>query len=93
MLLASGQPHMLWGEAAHHAVWIKNCTPTKALDGDTTPYDATYGKKPDLCGVCKWGSHCWVRNKLVAKLGGQVSEDVWVGVDKKSNGTQIYWPG
>ena len=53
MLYVSGQPHMLWGKATHHAVWLKNCTPTKALEGDTTLYDAAYGKKPDLCMVCE----------------------------------------
>ena len=93
MLHPSGQPHMLWGEAAHHVVWLKNHTPTKVLDGDTTPYESAYGKKPDLCGVCEWGSCCWVQNELVAKSGGQVSEGVWVGVDEKSKGAWIYWLG
>ena len=91
MLHASSQPHMLWGEATHHTVWLKNCTPMKALDGDTTPYEAAYWKKSDLHGVCEWGSRCWVQNELAAKLGSWVSEGVWVAVDEKSKGTQIYW--
>ena len=60
MLHVSGQLHMLWGEAMHHAVWLTNYPPMKALDGDATPYEATYVKKPNLHRVHEWGSHCWV---------------------------------
>ena len=42
---------MLWGEAVHHAVWLKNQTPMKALKHDKTPYKAAHGKKPDLQGL------------------------------------------
>lgn len=93
MLHASGQPRMLWGEAAHHAVWLKNRTPTKALNSGATPYEAAYGKKPDLRGVREWGSRCWVRNESSAKLGGRVAEGVWVGIDDKSKGSRVFWPG
>ena len=91
MLHASGQPRFLWGEAAHHAVWLKNCTPTKALDGKT-PFEVATGKKPDLSGLREWGCRVWVRNQESAKLGGRVAEGVWVGFDTKSNGSRIYWP-
>ena len=64
MLHASAQPHMLWSEAAHHAVWLKNHT----LAGNT--YKAAYRSKPDLQGLQEWGSCCWVRNESVVKLGG-----------------------
>ena len=59
MLHASGQPKFLWGEAAHHVVWLKNCTPTKALGG-LTPFKVAYSRKPDLRGLCEWGSCVWV---------------------------------
>ena len=55
MLHASGQPKFLWGKAVHHAVWLKNCTPTKALGG-LIPFKVAYGRKPDLCGLHEWGS-------------------------------------
>ena len=29
LLHASGLPKYLWGEAAHHVIWLKNQTPTK----------------------------------------------------------------
>ena len=31
----SGLPKSLWGEALRHAVWLKNRTGTRALDGKT----------------------------------------------------------
>ena len=85
MLHASGQPKFLWGEAARHAVWLKNRTPTKALDG-MTPFEALTGDKPNLRGLREWGSRVWVRNEKKAKLGGRVDEGVWVGIDDKSKG-------
>jgi Reverse transcriptase (RNA-dependent DNA polymerase)/gag-polypeptide of LTR copia-type/Integrase core domain/GAG-pre-integrase domain/Zinc knuckle len=91
MLHASGQPKFLWGEAARHAVWLKNRTSTKALDG-MTPFEALTGDKPSLRGLREWGSRVWVRNEKKAKLGGRVDEGVWVGIDEKSKGFRVYWP-
>jgi len=86
MLHASGQPKFLWGEAARHAVWLKNRTSTKALDGMTL-FEALMGDKPNLRGVQEWGCRVWVRNEKSAKLGGHVEEGVWVGFDDKSKGS------
>jgi hypothetical protein len=69
MLHDSGLPRSLWGEAARHAVWLKNRTPTKALDG-ATPLEAATGKVPDLGRVRPWGSRVWVRTEGGDKLGG-----------------------
>jgi len=69
MLHDSGLPRSLWGEAVCHAVWLKNRTPTKALDG-RTPLEVATGKKPDLTNVCAWGSHILVRVEGGSKLEG-----------------------
>ncbi|KAJ3002694.1 hypothetical protein NUW54_g5708 [Trametes sanguinea] len=42
MLITSGMPRYLWGEAVMHATWLKNRTSTKALGG-RTPYEAVTG--------------------------------------------------
>ena len=47
MLHASQLPKFLWGEAVKHAVWLKNRTSTRVLDGKT-PYEIFYGTKPNL---------------------------------------------
>jgi transposase InsO family protein len=90
MLHDSGLPRALWGEAVRHAVWLKNRTPTKALDGGT-PFEAATGKKPDLSRARVWGSRVWVRVEASTKLGGRVEEGRWVGIDDGSeNGCRVY---
>jgi transposase InsO family protein len=92
MLHESGLPRALWGEAVRHAVWLKNRTPTKALDGGT-PLEAATGMKPDLSRVRVWGSRVLVRIEGGSKLGGRVVEGRWMGIDEAStNGCRVYWP-
>ena len=92
MLHESGLPCALWGEAVRHAVWLKNQTPTKALEG-RTPLEAATGQKPDLSRARVWGSHVWVHVEGGTKLGGHVVEGCWVGIDDNSpNGCRVYWP-
>ena len=91
LLHASGLPKSLWGEAARHVVWLLNRTSTKAVEGNT-PYEAAFGKKPDLSKVREWGEKVWVRVEKGSKLGGRVKEGRWMGVDDTSKGVRIYWP-
>ena len=90
LLSASGLPASLWGEALKHTVWIRNQSPTKALDG-MTPYEALYGKKPSLKGAREWGSLCWVTKKT-SKVHERAEEGWWIGFDDLSKGHRIYWP-
>jgi len=60
-------PKTLWAEAVLHAVWLKNCTSTKAL-GAVTPYEKLYKEKPNLGKVPKWGQSVWVHNPSRSKL-------------------------
>jgi len=91
LLHASGLPKSLWGEAAHHVVWLLNRTPTKAVKGKT-PFEAAFGKKPNLSGVWEWGDKVWVRVEAGNKLGGRVREGRWMEIDEKSKGVRVYWP-
>lgn len=91
LLHSSGLPKTLWGEAARHIVWLMNRTPTKAVAG-MTPYEAAFGKKPDLSNVREWGEKVWVRIEGGTKLGGRVREGRWLGIDERSNGCRVYWP-
>ena len=91
LLHASGLPKFLWGEAARHVVWLMNRTSTKAVDGKT-PFEAAFGKKPDLKDVREWGETVWVRIEGGTKLGGRVREGRWIGIDEQSKGVRIYWP-
>ena len=91
LLHASGLPKNLWGEAARHVVWLLNRTTTKAVEG-MTPYEAAFGKKPNLKGVREWGEKVYVRVEKGNKLGGRVREGRWLGMDEESKGARVYWP-
>jgi hypothetical protein len=91
LLHASGLPRTMWGEAARHVVWLMNRTRTTAVEG-MTPYEAAFGKKPDLSDVREWGEKVWVRLEKGDKLGGRVKEGRWMGVSDESKGVRVYWP-
>ena len=81
----------MWGEAAHHVVWLMNRTWTKVVIG-TMPDEAAFGKKPDISEVCEWGDKVWVRIEGGDKLGGRVVEGRWIGILDESKGVHVYWP-
>ena len=63
----------------------------KAVSGKT-PYEAAFGKKPDLSDVREWGDKVWVWIEGGDKLGGRVREGRWMGVSDESKGVRVYWP-
>jgi hypothetical protein len=87
LLHASGLPKFLWAEAARHVVWLLNRTSTKAVKGKT-PFEAAFGKKPDMSGIREWGDRVWVRVEAGNKLGGRVREGRWMGIDEQSKGVR-----
>ncbi len=91
MLINSGLPRFLWGEALMHAVWLKNRMSSKALDG-CTPLKATTGVKPDFSGVPEWGACTWVHSTADEKVGEHAKAGRWVGFDAQSKGHHVYWP-
>ena len=54
MLHASQLLKFLWGKAVKYAVYLKNRTSTKALDGKT-PFEVYFGKKLNIAGLHKFG--------------------------------------
>jgi len=51
----TGLPTSLWGEALRHTTWLKNRLATHSLNGKT-PFEALYGRPPNLSALCTWGS-------------------------------------
>ena len=47
MLADSKLPHRFWAEALATSVYLRNCSPTKAVE-EMTPYEAWSGTKPDV---------------------------------------------
>src|ERR1700678_902798 len=56
-----------------------------------TPYEAAFGKKPNLSGLREWGEKTYMRIEGGTKLGGRVRERCWLGIDEQSKGVRIYW--
>jgi len=57
MLHNAGLPKKLWAEAFSTATYLRNRTPTRALDG-LTPFELLYGMKPDLADLRAFGAPC-----------------------------------
>ena len=57
-----------------------------------TPFEVAFGIKPELKGVHEWGEKVYIRVEGGTKLGEQVREGRWLGLDDKLKGAQIYWP-
>jgi hypothetical protein len=83
MLFDSSLASFLWAEAMHHTIWIKNRTPTKALDG-MTPFEAMFGDKPNFADVFPFGTHCWVKVLNASKIELQARLGYFVGYDDES---------
>jgi hypothetical protein len=88
----SGLPKSLWGDALRHAVWLKNRTATRALDGKT-PFEALYGRPPDLSDLRVWGCQVWVHNPDGSKLDVRARGARWLGFDVDARAYRVYWPG
>lgn len=81
MLETSGLPKNMWGEAVYTAVYLLNRSPSVAVDGDITPYEAWNGRKPDVSKLRVFGSECFVHvpKPLRKKLDVKSQKVVFVG--------------
>lgn len=64
MLFESKAPKFLWSEALAYACYLKNRVPSQ-VHGKfwPTPFEAFWGKKPDISTLQVWGSKCYVLNQ------------------------------
>ena len=62
MLFAAKLPPRLWEFSISHAVYVRNRSPTHALSGKT-PYEAWFGKKPDVSHFREFGCDVWVKDE------------------------------
>jgi hypothetical protein len=91
LLHSTGLPKMLWVEALHFIVWVKNQTLTQVL-GNITPFEKLTGNKPNISGVPEWGQPLWVHTAGNSKLGVRAATAHWVGYDGDStHAYRIYW--
>lgn len=82
-----------WAEAANTAVYLKNRSPTAALK-NMTPYEAWYGKKPDVSHIRVFGSPVMVHipKEKRLKWDKKSEEHILVGFSENVKGYRIYNP-
>jgi hypothetical protein len=81
MLISTGLPKMLWGEAVLAATYVYNRTPHSSLEGYITPYEARYKQKPDISNIRVWGSISYKKepNELLRKLDNRANPYILIG--------------
>jgi hypothetical protein len=91
LLHSARLPKMLWAEALHFIVWVKNRTLTRVL-GNVMPFEKLTGNKPNISGVPEWGQHMWVHTAANSKLDACAATAHWVGYNRDStHAHRIYW--
>lgn len=71
LLRTSTIPESLWPEAIEHAVWLKNRSPSRALQKKEakTPWDAMYKNQPSFARERIWGSRTYVSHPPEKRQG------------------------
>ena len=93
MLHDAGLPKSLWAEAFRTATYVRNRTPTKALDG-RTPYEMLYKVTPDLAELRAFGAPCAIvsPSEKLRKLDDRASMCVFVGYKYGGGGYRVWDP-
>ena len=55
MIAHAELPDRYWAEAEATAAYVRNRTPTTAINEDTTPYERWYGRKPNVSHLKVFG--------------------------------------
>ena len=93
MIVRSGLPKFLWGEALKTANYICNRTPSKAVP--KTPFEIWCGYRPSLNHMHVWGckTEARINNGENGKLDSQSISSYFIGYCEKSKGYKFYCPG
>jgi hypothetical protein len=85
-------PAVFWGEEVVTAVYILNCSPTKALNG-RTPYEAWHGRKPTVSHLRVFGYLTFVKELgHIGKLDDRSTPRVFIGYAEGSKAFRILDP-
>ena len=91
MLISSGLPPSLWGEAVSYSVYIRNRVLSRT--NNTTPYEIWNNKQPDVSNIRIFGSRAFIRNPTPSsKLEARSLEGIFVGRCISQNAFRIYIP-
>ena len=93
MLSGSSLPQKLWAEALSTAVYLRNRSPTKAVER-MTPFEAFHGKKPDVGHLRVFGCVCYahIAKDERKKFDVVARRCVLVGYGSEVKGYRLYDP-
>ena len=93
MLSESRLPVSFWGECLAAMVHVWNRLPTSALKS-MTPFEAFYGRKPDVSHLRVWGctAYVHVQKDKRSALGSHCEKCVFVGYPSGYKGWKFYNP-
>ena len=93
MLQASDLPTTYWAAALKHAAFLRNRSPTSALEGKT-PFEALMGIKPNLSVLHKFGARAFVHveRDQRTKWQAKAREGIYIGHQVRSMTHLVYMP-
>ena len=91
MLADSKLPHRFWAEALATSVYLRNRSPTKAVEA-MTPYEAWSGAKPDVSFLRVFGCSAYAHVPKVErrKLDSKARKCVMLGYGTSQKGYRLY---
>ncbi len=93
LLFEHDLPTFLWPEAVSYVIYLINRSPTRALP-DKTPFEAFWGRKPDVSHLQEFGTDCWVlrQDTQLHKLARKSKPCKFVGFSEESRAYRYYNP-
>lgn len=91
MLLDAKLPHKFWAEAISTATFLRNRSPTSAVEG-TTPHQAWYGQKPRVDHLRVFGCVAYVHvpKDERGKLDSKTNKCILLGYGSVQKGYRVY---
>ena len=93
MLGYSKLPHKFWAEALSTAVYLRNRSPTKAVEA-MTPFEAWVGEKPNVGHLRTFGcvAYAHVAKDERKKLDSKAKKCIFLGYGTETKGYRLYDP-
>ena len=91
MLSHARMPNEFWAEAVNTSVYVRNRSPTAALN-DITPYECVFKKKPDLSNLRVFGciTYTHIPDCHRKKLDEKSKKSIFVGYPEGVKGFKMY---
>ena len=96
LIVDASLPAEFWGEAVITAVYLRNRLPCSANPGNISPFEARYGRRPDLRHLRPFGVSAFVRiQKHLTKVQARAVKGTFIGYGESvsaQKGWRIYMP-